>query len=213
MNLRRRLVKTSNDATGPDVTWCSRIKGDGAAHIDTGFCPNPATTSLETTFVPRGGAGSTIGLLGSRHAGVPSKYCSIFQNTWNASAMRIDWGWDGDGNSIYNPNCYYSIGSTYHIYCNGPQVTVNGEVFLNTKGKDNIYLAYPIWLFNLNNQGSRSFTASNGEIGQTLIWDNGILVRDLRPCINADGEVGMWDMVQNKFYGNAYSRGSFTAIY
>jgi hypothetical protein len=37
------------------------------------------------------------------------------------------------------------------------------------------------------------------------IYDNGTLVRDFVPCISADGEAGMWDKVNNQFYGNAGS--------
>ena len=35
------------------------------------------------------------------------------------------------------------------------------------------------------------------------IYDDGVLVRDLVPCINADGQIGMWDKVNGVFYGNA----------
>ena len=42
------------------------------------------------------------------------------------------------------------------------------------------------------------------------IYDDGVLVRDLVPCINAEGEIGMWDKVNGVFYGNAGS-GAFIA--
>lgn len=35
------------------------------------------------------------------------------------------------------------------------------------------------------------------------IYDDGVLVRDFIPCKNAEGEVGMYDTVNAKFYGNA----------
>lgn len=41
------------------------------------------------------------------------------------------------------------------------------------------------------------------------MWTNNILVRDLLPCINASGEVGLYDMVGKQFYGNA-GTGVFT---
>lgn len=49
-----------------------------------------------------------------------------------------------------------------------------------------------------------------GRFKSCQIYDNGILVRDFIPCINPDGEAGMWDKVENKFYGNAGS-GEFIA--
>lgn len=41
------------------------------------------------------------------------------------------------------------------------------------------------------------------------IYDNGTLVRDFVPCINESGEVGLYDLVGRKFYGNA-GTGAFT---
>lgn len=41
------------------------------------------------------------------------------------------------------------------------------------------------------------------------IYDNDVLVRDFVPCINASGEVGLYDLVGKQFYGNA-GTGVFT---
>ena len=41
------------------------------------------------------------------------------------------------------------------------------------------------------------------------IYDNDILVRDFVPCINAEGEYGLYDFVNSQFYGNV-GTGSFT---
>ena len=42
------------------------------------------------------------------------------------------------------------------------------------------------------------------------IYDNGTLVRDFVPCKNPSGEVGLYDTVTERFYGNA-GTGSFVA--
>lgn len=49
-----------------------------------------------------------------------------------------------------------------------------------------------------------------GNISWFKIWDNDILVRDYIPVRTADGSVGLWDLVEDKFYGNA-GTGSFVA--
>ena len=41
------------------------------------------------------------------------------------------------------------------------------------------------------------------------IYDNDILVRDFVPCINVEGEYGLYDFVNSQFYGNV-GTGSFT---
>lgn len=44
--------------------------------------------------------------------------------------------------------------------------------------------------------------AANWRIYKTIIYDsNGNMVRDFRPCIY-NGEVGMWDDIEGRFYGN-----------
>lgn len=40
------------------------------------------------------------------------------------------------------------------------------------------------------------------------LYDNGALVRDFAPCIDPDGNIGLYDLVNSTFYGNAGS-GSF----
>ena len=49
----------------------------------------------------------------------------------------------------------------------------------------------------------------NGYIYSCQIYDNGTLVRDFVPCINASGEVGLYDLVNSQLYGNA-GTGVFT---
>lgn len=46
---------------------------------------------------------------------------------------------------------------------------------------------------------------ANATIYSCQIYDNGTLVRDYVPCINPSGEVGLYDLVGGKFYGNAGS--------
>lgn len=60
-----------------------------------------------------------------------------------------------------------------------------------------------IALFSVYNV-SYSAIWSQGEICNIYyckIWDNDVLIRDFLPCIY-NGEAGMWDQVENKFYGN-----------
>ena len=40
------------------------------------------------------------------------------------------------------------------------------------------------------------------ELYSCKIYDSNILVRDFIPCVSPDGEVGMYDLVNNKFHGN-----------
>lgn len=50
----------------------------------------------------------------------------------------------------------------------------------------------------------------SAKVYSAKIYDNGTLVRDFVPCINADNAVGLYDLVNGQFYGNS-GTGTFTA--
>lgn len=63
-------------------------------------------------------------------------------------------------------------------------------------------------LFALNRNGAKQEYGSI-RLYSMQIYESDVLVRDFVPCINASGEVGLYDMVGRKFYGNA-GTGVFT---
>ena len=65
-----------------------------------------------------------------------------------------------------------------------------------------------LFLFCYNNVGTANYF-STYIMYSCKIYDDDTLVRDFVPCINASGEVGLFDMVNRQFYGNA-GTGTFT---
>lgn len=57
-------------------------------------------------------------------------------------------------------------------------------------------------LFGNNINGSTTQLVS-ARVYACQIYDNGALVRDFVPCINASGNIGLYDLVGKQFYGNA----------
>lgn len=53
---------------------------------------------------------------------------------------------------------------------------------------------------------------AKGKVYYAQVYETGTLVRDLLPCINPGGKVGLYDIVNGKFYGNA-GTGDFIAGY
>lgn len=51
---------------------------------------------------------------------------------------------------------------------------------------------------------------AKGKVYYSQVYETGTLVRDLLPCINPQGEIGLYDLVTKQFFGNA-GTGSFTA--
>lgn len=60
---------------------------------------------------------------------------------------------------------------------------------------------YSLFLF-ANNISGTPASFSSLRMTPFQIYDNDILVGDFVPCINPDGIVGMYDMVEKIFYGN-----------
>ena len=66
-----------------------------------------------------------------------------------------------------------------------------------------------MYIFNNNNNGSLS-GGSSAKLYNCSIYDNGVLIRNFIPCKDTSGTVGLYDLVNGQFYGNA-GTGSFTA--
>ena len=67
----------------------------------------------------------------------------------------------------------------------------------------------PLFLFASSDNGNADYF-TYGKCYFCKIYDGNTLLRDFFPCKNAAGAVGLYDLVNGKFYGNA-GTGSFTA--
>lgn len=177
------------------------IESTGTQWINTGFCPNPKTTRVETTFQVTSIAQANQRLFGVRAtANDATRMCHIF---WNASsgvsALRLDWVGATDRRGAKQ-----SLNTDIELICENNTVTENGTVYGSTTNKNNSYLAWPLYIGTLPTNGdlasSNPPAPSRWKIFK--IYDEGTLVRDFVPCINQDGEAGLYDLVEGKFYGN-----------
>ena len=64
-----------------------------------------------------------------------------------------------------------------------------------------------MYLFSINR--GNAVTVNKTALYYCRIYDNGVLVRDYKPCLY-NGEAGLWDSVEGKFYGNANNTGTLT---
>ena len=69
--------------------------------------------------------------------------------------------------------------------------------------------AYPLYLLAVDTAGTVKYQTS-AKLYACRIYDGDTIVRKFIPCINPDGEVGLYDLVGAKFYGDAAGVG-FTA--
>lgn len=62
-------------------------------------------------------------------------------------------------------------------------------------------LDYPMYIL-ANNERNVTVYQSHAKLYYCQVYENGLLVRGFIPCKNASGEIGLYDEVSGKFYGN-----------
>lgn len=178
------------------------IESTGTQYIDTGFKPNRDTRiDLSAVAFSTDSAADGVGFI---------PYGSGVSYTSNAFEC-----YTAEGQLEFNyANIYAFIGSAvagsvYNISHNKNVVTVSGAVSGSyTFPYTSISPPYTMTLFALHR--ASILVGGAMRLYSCQIYDNGTLIRDFLPCINASGAVGLWDAVNGVFYSNSGS-GVFTA--
>lgn len=178
------------------------VESSGTQYIDTDFMPNQDTrTVVDCCFIKEYTANATgaKAVYGCRTTSSSKAYVATAYVPTNEYRWYYNDGFDSTA-----PN------QDYYVRKN---VVANKNIcsfgaLSKTRTYAEFQCEYTMYLFGSNNAGTASFL-SGMKLYSCQIYDNGTLVRDYLPCINPSGEYGLFDMVENKFYGNAGS-GAFT---
>ena len=177
------------------------IQNSGTQLIDTGYVPSGETT-VEITFKCEkiaGGEAENYPVYGSA-------------NGYNQNAFEL-WslakGFCTYGSQDYKSNFGLTAGVKYTSIQSKNVLTINGNTFTFTK--QTFSTSYNLLLFATHRDNGIIISADDAKlkIYSCRIYDDGTLVRDFVPCINASGEIGLFDLVNRQFYGNA-GTGTFT---
>ena len=174
------------------------IQSSGSQYIDTGFKPNGNTRVLMDY---ESLATSTAFVFGSRHNSHANSGSYSFSFViLGASSIRSDYGSVESGitGSVLK-QIVLDKNKNVTTY-DGTTVTATAQTFQSS---------YNMYLCSVNTAGTAG-AKSSIKIYSCQIYDNGTLVRDFVPCMNASGAVGLYDVVNGVFYANAGS-GAFTA--
>ena len=170
------------------------IQSSGTQYIDTGIIGSYDTRVTAEFEILSIGSGTTF-VFGSQ-ADNNVRFCL---GITSAGVFRSDYGTE----YIEGPNA--ATGTKYTADKNRNVCTINGTAINSNAqtftGSTNIYLFA---------RSYSSLSYANLKMYGCKIYSNDVLVRDLVPCKNASGVVGMWDDVNDTFYSNAGS-GTFTA--
>ena len=173
------------------------IESTGTQYVDTGFKPNQNTEiQLDVAFL--GSVGSNIAGVRNSNSDATNRFGIItFSSASKIGAFFRD--------SAIQAISFDANRHSYKLKKSG--LELDGTSYGSANG-GSFSCTYNIALFGWNN-GSDGIAATSSRVYACKIYDNGTLVRDFVPCINASGEIGLYDSVGKKFYGNA-GTGVFT---
>lgn len=172
------------------------LQSSGTQYINTGFKPNSNTRAIFSILF--GSIPSTdFGCFGARNAFQVEQFSLVFRRTGELLFQYEN------QNSIAGT---LSINNYHFIDINKNVINLDGNLTTVTFG--NFQVSYPIVLFGMFQKTVHTSIVMT-RMTSCKLYDNGTLIRDFVPCINPSGEYGLYDVVNNQFYGNA-GTGSFT---
>ena len=167
------------------------ISFDGKSYIDTEYCPNENTYIEYTCEIVTAPPSAWNGLFGSRQDTAYYAYNIFCRNSLN---LRLDYG-------RYDEASYQThLNTKYTIKAGLGEIYINDELVKSYTPQLQGTSPYPMYLGNFNNKGTPYTTGTPQRIYPCPIYENGVLVRDFKPCIAPNGQVAMYDEVNKKYH-------------
>lgn len=196
-------ITLPSDATSVQIlpdgyTQLEYIQSNGGAHyIDTGFKPNQ-NTGIIAKFQLLSSTGNQTPILSRTSRNVVSFGVFLNSNSrWTAEYGTLRYTNSSIGaQTLINLNFDKNV-----VKFNNDSYTFDTQTF---QGSSNLTI------FGINTDGT---VANNARMNfySCEIYDNGTLIRSFIPCKNPSGTIGLYDIVNSKFYTNVGSGGTFTA--
>ena len=170
------------------------IESSGTQYIDTGFKPNQ-NTRFEVDM------------------NITNTNCHVFgaRTSYLNKAFVLYWA-SNSGFCIQMADSDFN-GGTFDTTKRYKVTMTSSQLFLD----DNLQVSYSVgdfqceqnaWLMSCYSSSASEY--ARGKLYSAKIYDGNTLVRNFIPCKNPSEVVGMYDLVNSKFYGNSGS-GSFIA--
>ena len=202
MRMRRRLMMAPKSKLPSGYILLEYIESTGNQCINTGVKPTSETVCRIKVNMTKINSHTTVG----NSTGRESDSFRFF----NANGLiYLDYGSGSQGgNRIYGGS--WPAGQTVNFEFGNRYVKDldTDEILISNTAVGAFSKSYTIYLMDNKVTSGKG----SGKVYYLQIINAGILVRDYLPCINPSGAVGMYDLVSQKFYGNA-GTGTFVAGY
>ena len=188
-----------NDGTGEFTkgpAFIPYIETTGEQFIDTGFVPNQDTRIVCEFMLAKI---VNLGVVYGARESVAKNDFSFRTSYVTGPGHR----WQPIyGNSFGTFTDFQADTTQWHLVDHNKNTFYFDGVLRSTCAYADFTAPYSMTIGAVNNNNSIA-NYSKIRIRSFKIYDNGILVRDMRPCVNANGEIGMYDVLNDQFYGNA----------
>ena len=170
------------------------IQSSGTQYIDTGFKPNQ-NTKFEVDLAI---TNTSCHVFGARTSYLNKAFVLFWASNSGFCIQMADTEFNG---GAFDTTKRYKVTMT------------SSQLFLD----DNLQVSYSVgdfqceqnaWLMSCYSSSASEY--ASGKLYSAKIYDGNTLVRNFIPCPNPSEVVGMYDLVNSKFYGNSGS-GSFIA--
>lgn len=206
--IERYPTFTSRPYVGlPDgYTQLQYIESHGTEYIDTGFKPNQNTRVVADVMLTNIDIGNVI--FGSRSEGENDSVGPDQFVTWHSKATFMD-NYGTEDSTVINLN---GLNVRATIDKNKNITSINGVSV--THAEQTFAPPYPMLIFTTNQGGDPYGVNAFMRLYSFRIYSssedgNDLLIRNFIPVKNPDGEYGLYDLVDGKFYSNA-GTGAFT---
>lgn len=179
-------------------TQLEYIASTGTQYIDTGFIANQ-NTRLDMVAVPSSVEEAAAGI-GFIPYGAGNSYNSAAFECYT-SGSKYEFNFGTQNTFIGSPAVGQKLTISHNK--NAVSLTVNDDAPITATLTANTFTTpRNLILFGINRSAPLLGLL---RLYSCQIYDNGTLVRDFVPCINASSELGLWDNVNSQFYSNAGS--------
>ena len=167
------------------------IQSSGTQYVDTGFKPNQDSRVLIKLSTSETGSHTVFGA----------------DIDWVDNGFALGVGFTHYGKETGTISGLNN-GSPHEVDFNKNIISMDGSTVL-AMGASTFSVPHNLALF-ANNRAGGIQEKTTMALYYCRIYDGNTIIRDYIPCKNAGGAVGLYDLIGQKFYGNA-GTGSFTA--
>lgn len=170
----------------------THIESAGAQYVDSAFKPNQDTRVIMDVEYVKDTTEAATDFFGAR----TSTSSKAYAVQWNHTSSSLQQFYNNGLSTVSGG----SVTGRQTIDMNKNVLTCGSVT--NQRNYAEFQCDYSLYLFALNNAGANAFHAY-AKMYSCQIYDNGELIRDFVPCVNPSGDVGLFDVVTQQFYGNA----------